>query len=219
MSRCSKSAPSATRCPRSSAASRTSSWRTRTCCATTRRSSWSANRAWSSSARSSGFKGYPDLKLSVGEEIARRMAATAALRRRRQADPHAALAESLWRAKAKAEEETRLDQCAGQDRRDHVADWRGKVFLIGLGEDTCQRRRSLRNYRIGIVAMYHADPVLMSSEHLDRSGEGRAAGVFGAGQAADAVPDLPPIPRTSRQGDLDYASHCKSAARPFGCRC
>src|SRR5687768_3349570 len=56
-----------------------------------------------------GFKGYPDLKFSVGEEIAREKgnnggkAAEAV-----KADAHAAVAESLWRAKAKAEEETRL---------------------------------------------------------------------------------------------------------------
>src|SRR5689334_5642723 len=58
-----------------------------------------------------GFKGYPDLKMSVGEAIARESGAARAVAPARiasKADPHAALAESLWAAKARAEEETRL---------------------------------------------------------------------------------------------------------------
>src|SRR3954468_15851388 len=56
-----------------------------------------------------GFKGYPDLKFSVGEEIARGNGSNGgATAEASKPDPHAALAESLWRAKAKAEEETRL---------------------------------------------------------------------------------------------------------------
>src|ERR1700741_5430010 len=47
-----------------------------------------------------GFKGYPDLKFSVGEEIAREKGnnggKTAA---KAKTDAHAALAEGLWRAK------------------------------------------------------------------------------------------------------------------------
>src|ERR687895_897066 len=56
-----------------------------------------------------GFKGYPDLKYSVGEAIARDNGGNGASAAEAvQSDPHAALAESLWRSKAKAEEETRL---------------------------------------------------------------------------------------------------------------
>ena len=56
-----------------------------------------------------GFKGYPDLKFSVSEAIARENGSNGGARRTAaKPDPHAALAESLWRGKAQAEEETRL---------------------------------------------------------------------------------------------------------------
>src|SRR5882672_9609402 len=56
-----------------------------------------------------GFKGYPDLKVSVSEAVARENGngetrAAAPVRE----DPLATLAENLWRSKARAEEETRL---------------------------------------------------------------------------------------------------------------
>lgn len=112
-----------------------------------------------------GFKGYPDLKFSVGEEIARekgngRKAAAAV-----KPDTHAALAESLWRSKAKAEEETRLINTP--DKIDEIAELIGaasKVFLIGLGEDSvCAQAFAAKLSLLGFVAVHYADPVLMSS--------------------------------------------------------
>ena len=57
-----------------------------------------------------GFKGYPDLKFSIGEAVARGRDGVQERRARAEAaeHPHAALAEDLWRAKSRAEEETRL---------------------------------------------------------------------------------------------------------------
>jgi DNA-binding MurR/RpiR family transcriptional regulator len=113
-----------------------------------------------------GFKGYPDLKYSVGEAIARENggngASTAEAVKR---NPHTALAESLWRSKAKAEEETRLIN--PPDKIDAIATLigaAGKVFLIGLGEDSVSAQAfAARLSLLGIIAVYHADPVLMSS--------------------------------------------------------
>ena len=148
--RCSKSARSATRCRRSSAASPTSCWRTRTCCATTRRSSSPTRCGISQSSvvkfsQKLGFKGYPDLKFSVGEAIARdeRQRRRARRRKRRRDDPHAALAESLWRSKAQAEEETRLIN--PPDKIDAIATLigaAGKVFMHrpGRGRHSARRR-------------------------------------------------------------------------------
>src|SRR6185503_12185221 len=68
-----------------------------------------------------GFKGYPDLKLSVGEEIARANGGNGG-----------AAAQA-----AKADEETRLINTP--DKIDEIATLIGaasKVFLIGLGEDS-----------------------------------------------------------------------------------
>src|SRR4029078_10518583 len=56
-----------------------------------------------------GFKGYPDLKYSVGEASARADSGDVPRRRgARNADPQAALAGDLWGWKTAAEEETRL---------------------------------------------------------------------------------------------------------------
>lgn len=56
-----------------------------------------------------GYKGYPDLKLAVTEALARASAEgdAAAAAKPTSADPHEARAESLWRRKTEAEQETR----------------------------------------------------------------------------------------------------------------
>ena len=112
-----------------------------------------------------GFKGYPDLKLSVGEDIARRNGNGGGAEKAAKPDPHAALAENLWRAKAKAEEETRLINAP--DKIDEIASLigaAGKVFLIGLGEDSVSAQAfAAKLSLLGFVAVFHADPVLMSS--------------------------------------------------------
>src|SRR6476469_3241241 len=75
-----------------------------------------------------GFKGYPDLKYSVGEDSARSNSQPGAA----APTAHAALAEALWQAKTHAEHETRsinppevLDGIAG------AIDAAGKVYIIG----------------------------------------------------------------------------------------
>ena len=66
-----------------------------------------------------GFKGYPDLKFSIGEAIARENGGDGgAAAQAAKADPHAALAESLWRAQGEGRGRNAADQPAGQDRRD-----------------------------------------------------------------------------------------------------
>ena len=56
-----------------------------------------------------GFKGYPGLKYPIGESLARGGGdETAQPHEPVQDDPHAAVAEALWRAKSQAEAETRL---------------------------------------------------------------------------------------------------------------
>src|SRR5690606_5271521 len=113
-----------------------------------------------------GFKGYPDLKYSIGESLARgdggdREGPVEPL----SDDPHAALAESLWHAKSRAEQETRLinppphiDEIAGAISR------AGKVFIIGLGEDGVPARAfAMRLSLLDILTVHHFDTVLMTS--------------------------------------------------------
>src|SRR5882672_6740017 len=56
-----------------------------------------------------GFKGYPDLKYSIGDSLARGDGGDGnGSAEPVQRDPHGALAESLWHSKAQAEQETRV---------------------------------------------------------------------------------------------------------------
>ena len=113
-----------------------------------------------------GFKGYPDLKYSIGEAVARgdghddNGAAEAA-----PSDPHAALAERLWHGKARAEEETRLIN--PPERIDAIAEsiqGARRVFIIGLGEDGIPARAlAMKLAMIGILSVHHFDPVLMAA--------------------------------------------------------
>ena len=127
-----------------------------------------------------GFKGYPDLKYSVGESIARSdandgtaVAASAA------DDPQAALAESLWQCKAQAERETRLIN--PQENIQAIAetlDTAGKVFVIGLGEDGIAARAfAQRLSLLGILALHHCDPLLMAAS-VSTAGKGDLLLVF-----------------------------------------
>ncbi len=113
-----------------------------------------------------GFKGYPDLKYSIGESIARgdgREVAGNGDRGRN--DPHAALAESLWQSKALAEQETRLiNPSASVDTIAAAIGAAGKVFIIGLGEDGIPARAfAVRLSMLDILTVHHFDAVLMSA--------------------------------------------------------
>jgi DNA-binding MurR/RpiR family transcriptional regulator len=113
-----------------------------------------------------GFKGYPDLKYSVGQAIARTNGGEATQSAEAQRhDPHIALAESLWHCKARAEEETRLIN--PPDTINAIAtaiDEAGKVFCIGLGEDSVAAQAFALNLAlVGVVTVHHADPLLMST--------------------------------------------------------
>ena len=113
-----------------------------------------------------GFKGYPDLKVSVSEAVARENGsgeARAAVPAR--ADPQAALAETLWRSKSRAEEETRLINTPPKIAQiARAIDGAGKVFFIGLGADGVPARAfALKLALLGIQTLAHSDPVLMSA--------------------------------------------------------
>jgi DNA-binding MurR/RpiR family transcriptional regulator len=113
-----------------------------------------------------GFKGYPDLKVSVSEAVARENGngeSRAAPPSRN--DPQTALAADLWRSKTLAEEETRLintpAKIAEIARALNVA---SKVFVIGLGEDGVPARSfSMKLALLGIPVICHTDPVSMSA--------------------------------------------------------
>ncbi|MCY7354219.1 MAG: MurR/RpiR family transcriptional regulator [Lysobacter sp.] len=113
-----------------------------------------------------GFKGYPDLKFSIGEAVARdNVGEAVASAAPKDNGLHAALAESLWRSKAQAEEETRLiNPPATLDAIAALIHGAGKAYIIGLGEDGIAARAfGLKLSLLGILSVHHFDPQLMSA--------------------------------------------------------
>jgi DNA-binding MurR/RpiR family transcriptional regulator len=113
-----------------------------------------------------GFKGYPDLKVSVSEAVARENGngELRALPPSRN-DPQTALAADLWRSKTLAEEETRLINTPAKIAEiARALDSAGKVFVIGLGEDGLPARAfAVKLTLLGIPVICQTDPVLMCS--------------------------------------------------------
>lgn len=113
-----------------------------------------------------GFKGYPDLKYSVGAAVA--LASNGNVTEwPPENDPHGYLqvAEGLRRSKAAAEEETRVAN--PQEEVEAVIaliDAAPKVFVYGLGDDGLYAREfAMRLALLGILTVQHADPILMTA--------------------------------------------------------
>lgn len=114
-----------------------------------------------------GFKGYPDLKYSVGEAIARAINGDneeAAARTDRDTDE--SLASNLWWLKSEAEEATRLINppqtlTAVSEAIGHAGDC-GKVFIIGVGEDDIHARSfALKLSLLGMLTVHNFDTARM----------------------------------------------------------
>ncbi len=113
-----------------------------------------------------GFKGYPDLKYSIGESIARGDGGDGnGTIEAPGGDLQVPVAESLWYCKAQAEQETRLinpvETLSGI--ADAVAK-AGKVFIIGIGEDTIAARTlALRLSLLGILTIHYSESALIAA--------------------------------------------------------
>ena len=113
-----------------------------------------------------GFKGYPDLKYSVGEALGRSANGDAGpVAHPAQLGARAVPANDLWRSKAHAEEETRLiNKAETIARAAELIGAAGKVFLIGLGEDgLIAQAFALRLSLLSLQCVHVADPVLMAA--------------------------------------------------------
>lgn len=112
-----------------------------------------------------GFKGYPDLKLSINEAIARADSGNAGVSA--DADARSAPAQSigLWQRKTEALEATR--HINPPESLAAAAEAIGKartVFLIGLGEDDIHARGfALRLSLLGILTVHNFDPAHMTA--------------------------------------------------------
>lgn len=114
-----------------------------------------------------GFKGYPDLKYSVGEAVARAGNGQAEAARQPAAtgDAYTALDQALRASKAAAEEETRLlNPRADVETIVGLLDQAPKVFVCGLGDDGVYAREfAMRLSLLGVLTVHHADPILLIS--------------------------------------------------------
>ncbi len=113
-----------------------------------------------------GFKGYPDLKYSVGSAVA--LAGngdTTDWPPEEQPGGYLLAAETLRRAKAAAEEETMAaNPQADVEAVIALIDNAPKVFIYGLGDDGLYAREfAMRLSLLGILTVQHADPILMTA--------------------------------------------------------
>lgn len=112
-----------------------------------------------------GFKGYPDLKFSIGEAVARADSIEEAAPADGSEQSDESPAAGLWRLKSEAEEETRLinsPEALGTVARTIGA--AGKVFIIGLGEDDIHARAfALRLSLLGILTVHNFDTAHMTA--------------------------------------------------------
>ncbi len=113
-----------------------------------------------------GFKGYPDLKVSISEEVAREAAGhaeSASNSGGSKASPEAARSEALWRGKAEAGEETRM--LNPPERVAAAASLLGSAGTIFLGGTALDGRlvESLaqRMALLGRRCIVHTDPLLL----------------------------------------------------------
>lgn len=113
-----------------------------------------------------GFKGYPDLKFSIGAASARAGGAESALPvRAEDEESHSTLADGLWQAKTRAEEETRLINPRAQlDAIVAMLAAAGRIFHGGVGEDSLRAQRfAVQLSLLGLSTVQHGDVVLMGA--------------------------------------------------------
>jgi DNA-binding MurR/RpiR family transcriptional regulator len=113
-----------------------------------------------------GFKGYPDLKFSIGEAVARSNGgAHAAGATRQTRSKRVGISETLWQSKSHAEEETRAINA--QEKFEAAAgllDGAGKIFVLGLGEDgVAAQGFAAKLTQIGLVVVAYVDLAMMTA--------------------------------------------------------
>ena len=142
-----------------------------------------------------GFKGYPDLKYSIGQDVARAGAdPQQAPDEPDSGDDYLRLGEALRRSKAQAEEETRqANPRAEIERIVQLLDGAPKLFVYGLGDDGLFAREfAMRLSLLGLLVVPHTDPILMLA-NLSAARPGDALLVF------SEFGNLPQLSQLSRQ--------------------
>ena len=129
-----------------------------------------------------GFKGYPDLKYSIGDAVARAdNGDDAEVASHAGAATHDDPADRLWRRKSEAEQATRLlnpPEVTAKVAAMISAAERGKVFLIGFGEDDIHARGfAMKLALLGIPTVHNFDAARMAA-NVSTVNEGDVLVVF-----------------------------------------
>lgn len=163
-----------------------------------------------------GFKGYPDLKYSVGAAVALASNGNGDVAEwPPENDPHGYLqvAEGLRRSKAAAEEETRVAN--PQEEVEAVIaliDAAPKVFVYGLGDDGLYAREfAMRLALLGILTVQHADPILMTA-NLSAARPGDVLLVF---SEFGKLPTLSQISRQFQDAEGKVVSITRHTSNPL----
>ena len=166
-----------------------------------------------------GFKGYPDLKYSIGQDVARAGAdPQQAPDEPDSGDDYLRLGEALRRSKAQAEEETRQANPRGEiERIVQLLDGAPKLFVYGLGDDGLFAREfAMRLSLLGLLVVPHTDPILMLA-NLSAARPGDALLMF------SEFGNLPQLSQLSRQFQdmggkvISSPATPPTAARACGC--
>lgn len=162
-----------------------------------------------------GFKGYPDLKYSIGEAIARADGDDdAKIDTAKKDDPNGTQVSNLWRRKSEAEEETRLinspDAICAVAAAIHAA---GKVFLIGLGEDDIHARAfALKLSLLGILTVHNFDTAHMTAS-VSSAGKSDVLLVFSEHGKQPALSQICRYFREQRGKVITVTRHTSNALR------
>jgi DNA-binding MurR/RpiR family transcriptional regulator len=112
------------------------------------------------------FKGYPDLKFSISEALARADNGQPATEAPTTPDERKrTLASTLWRRKSEAEEATRLiNPPEALEAATEAIGSASRVFIIGLGEDDIHARAfALKLSWLGILTVHNFDTAHMTA--------------------------------------------------------
>jgi DNA-binding MurR/RpiR family transcriptional regulator len=162
-----------------------------------------------------GFKGYPDLKYSVGQALARGGGPQPASNGPAPApgDGYQQLQDALRRSKAAAEDETRL-----LNPRAHIEqivarlDRAQKVFVCGLGDDGLFAREfAMRLSLLGMLTVHHADAILMMT-NISAARPGDLMIVF---SEFGKLPQLSQLSRTFQDAGGAVVSITRHTANPL----
>jgi DNA-binding MurR/RpiR family transcriptional regulator len=162
-----------------------------------------------------GFKGYPDLKYSVGQAVARGSDGQPASNDPAPArgDGYQQLQDALRRSKAAAEDETRL-----LNPRAHIEqivarlDRAQKVFVCGLGDDGLFAREfAMRLSLLGMLTVHHADAILMMT-NISAARPGDLMIVF---SEFGKLPQLSQLSRTFQDAGGAVVSITRHTANPL----